>query len=49
LIIGNGGRLYIADNYGNEPLWSVVFNVKGKEERLPLVELYLMHGANKNH
>ena len=49
LILQKGGRLIVADNYGNQPLWTAVFNVKGKEERLPLVELLLKFGANKNH
>ncbi len=49
LILKNGGKLNIADDYGNEPLWTAVFNVKGKMERLPIVELYLANGADKNH
>ncbi|MBO9203262.1 MULTISPECIES: ankyrin repeat domain-containing protein [Niastella] len=49
LIVANGGRLDIHDDYGNEPLWTAVFNVRGKIERLPLVELFLIHGGNKNH
>ena len=49
MILKNKGKLNIADNYGNQPLWTAIFNVKGKDERLPLVELYLMYGANKNH
>jgi uncharacterized protein len=49
LILKTGGKLNIADDYGNEPLWTAVFNVKGKIERLPIVELYLKHGADKNH
>ncbi|HVU55802.1 MAG TPA: ankyrin repeat domain-containing protein [Puia sp.] len=49
IIIEHGGRLDILDNYGNEPLWTAVFNVKGKEEKLPLVSLFLNNGANKNH
>jgi uncharacterized protein len=49
MIIDHGGRLDIADNYGNQPLWTAVFNVKGKQERFPLVEMYLMHGSDKNH
>jgi ankyrin repeat protein len=49
IILEHKGKLNIPDNHGNQPLWTAVFNVKGKDERLPLVELYLMHGANKNH
>jgi ankyrin repeat protein len=43
------GQLNISDNYGNQPLWTAVFNVKGKDDRLPLVELFLMYNADKNH
>jgi uncharacterized protein len=49
MIIENKGRLDIADNFGNQPLWTAVFNVKGKIERVPLVELLLRHGADKYH
>ena len=48
-IINSGGKLNISDKYGNEPLWTAVFNVKGSVERLPIVELYLKHNADKNH
>jgi ankyrin repeat protein len=49
LILTKGGRLDVEDNYGNQPLWTAIFNVKGKHERIPLVKLFLEHGANKNH
>lgn len=49
MILDSGGKLNVADNYGNHPLWTAVFNVKGNKERLALVELYLIHGANKDH
>ena len=49
LILKAGGRLDIADNHGNQPLWTAVFNVKGKSERLPLIRLFLENGADKNH
>ncbi len=48
-IIEAGGRLDIADSYGNQPLWTAVFNVKGKNDRLPMVRLFLANGADKNH
>ncbi|MHA4810381.1 ankyrin repeat domain-containing protein [Flavitalea flava] len=48
-ILTGGGRLDISDNYGNHPLWTAVFNVKGMEKRLPLVKLFLENGADKNH
>ena len=49
LLLNNGANLNIFDKYGNEPLWTAVFNVKGELKKLPLVELFLEHGANKNH
>lgn len=36
----------IADKFGNEPLWTAVFNAKGDYE---LVSLLLRHGANPQH
>lgn len=49
MILKYGGLLSIADDYGNQPLWTAVFNVKGRDGRLPIVELYLMHGADKHY
>lgn len=45
-IIEYGGNLSIADSYGNEPLWTAVFNARGKYD---IVKLYLKNGANPNH
>jgi uncharacterized protein len=49
LILNNGGNLDISDRHGNQPIWTAVFNVKGHIEKLPIVELFLKHGADKNH
>ncbi|MBS1667093.1 MAG: ankyrin repeat domain-containing protein, partial [Bacteroidetes bacterium] len=49
LILENDGKLEMEDSYGNQPLWIAVFNVKGLVERLPIVELYLKHKADKHH
>jgi uncharacterized protein len=49
IILSNKGRLDIEDNYGNQPLWTAVFNVKKDLSGLDLVELYLQYGADKNH
>jgi len=49
MILRRNGKLNIADDYGNEPLWTAVFNVKGKDDRLALVELFLIYKADKNH
>jgi ankyrin repeat protein len=42
LILSHGGDVTIADKHGNTPLWTAVFNARGKYE---LVELLLQHGA----
>ena len=49
MIIQAGGKVDISDNYGNQPLWTAVFNVKGDLQKLPLVELLLKNGAPKDH
>lgn len=49
LILENNGKLDVSDNFGNEPLWTAVFNVRSFIEKLPIVELFLKNGANKNH
>lgn len=49
LILKNKGKLDVADKYGNEPLWTAVFNVKKDLKGLDIVELFLKHGADKNH
>jgi ankyrin repeat protein len=36
----------IADKFGNEPLWTAVFNAKGNYD---LVSLLLRYGANPHH
>jgi uncharacterized protein len=47
LILENGGDINISDRYGNQPLWTATFEVKGNPDRLPLVELFLKYGADK--
>ena len=49
LILENGGEVNVVDKYGNEPLWTAIFNVKTNLQKLPIVELLLQHGGNKNH
>lgn len=49
LLIANYGSLAEIDIYGNQPLWTAVFNVKKDLAGLNIVELYLKNGANKNH
>ena len=43
------GNLDIEDAFGNQPLWTAVFNVKKNLRGLDVVQLYLDNGANKNH
>ena len=49
MILATGAKQNVADNFGNQPLWAAVFGVKGKSERLAMVELLLQQGADKNH
>lgn len=49
LILENGGKLDICDDFGNEPLWTAVFNLKKDLLGISLIELFLKSGANKNH
>ena len=49
LIIQRGGRLDIPDYYGNQPLWTAVFNDYGRGERIEIVELFINNGAQKEH
>ncbi len=48
-ILENKGDVNQADDYGNQPLHTAVVNYNGHEERLPIVELFLQFGSDKNH
>ncbi len=48
-VLNNGGDLNINDIYGNQPLWTTVFNVKKDLKGLDVVDLFLQRGANKYH
>lgn len=48
-IIEHGGDLSVEDDYGNQPLWTAVFNVRGDLQKLAIVELFLKSGAQKNN
>ncbi|GAA0710453.1 ankyrin repeat domain-containing protein [Vreelandella titanicae] len=46
-ILAEGGANFsISDKYGNEPLWTAVFNARGNYKT---VDLFVRHGANPNH
>ena len=38
--LSKGARLDIQDIYGNEPLWTAVFNDKGRNDRLEMIKLF---------
>lgn len=46
LLLANNGDLTIKNDFGNQPLWVAVFNVRGEQERIPLVKLFLEKGAD---
>jgi len=49
-LIEMNADLGISDNYGNQPLWTAIFSAaEGKTNKLPIVELFLQNGADKNH
>ena len=50
LLIDNNIDINIEDSWGNQALWTAVFNAAaGDLDKLPIVELLLKHGADKNH
>jgi uncharacterized protein len=49
LLLKHGANISLLDNYDNEPLTRAVFNVKGDDDKLPLVKLLLDNGANPNN
>jgi len=48
-LLSKGGDLGIEDMHGNQPLWTAVFNDKGRNDRIEMVKLFLSHGADKDH
>ena len=47
--LARGGSLAIEDRRGNQPLWTAVFNDKGRSERIDIVKLFIEHGADADH
>ena len=45
-LIQGGADISISDDFGNQPLWTAVFNARGNYE---LVRLFLNNGANPAH
>lgn len=48
-ILKCGGDLSVSDIYGNQPLWTAVFNDYGKDLRKEIVDIFIRHGADINH
>jgi uncharacterized protein len=49
LLVQAGAKLDIADKHGNQPLWTAIFNDKGRNDRINIIELFLQHGADPDH
>ncbi len=49
LALRKGANISIEDRYGNQPLWTAVFNDKGRNARVKIVELFLQNAADPNH
>jgi len=47
--LARGASLAIEDRRGNQPLWTAVFNDKGRSERIDIVKLFMDHGADPDH
>lgn len=47
--LNKGASLSIEDMHGNEPLWTAVFNDKGRNDRLEMIMLFLENGAAVDH
>jgi ankyrin repeat protein len=47
--LARGAKLSITDKHGNEPLWTAVFNDKGRNDRVEIIKLFLEYGANVDH
>lgn len=48
-ILRNGGNFNIEDVYGSQPLWTAVFNDKGRDDRYEFVKLFIENEADINH
>lgn len=44
-----GAALSIQDVHGNQPLWTAVFNDKGRNDRIEIITMYLNAGADIDH
>ncbi|MBC3811548.1 ankyrin repeat domain-containing protein [Undibacterium aquatile] len=45
-LIASGANIFVSDDYGNEALWTAVFNARGKYDT---VKILVQRGANVNH
>jgi len=44
-----GASLSIEDVHGNQPLWTAVFNDKGRSDRIEMIELFFFFFADVNN
>ena len=44
-----GAYISSEDIYGNQPLWTAVFNDKGRDDRIEIIKMYINYGADKRH
>lgn len=49
LLLNYKADVNVCDIISNQALFYAVFHVKGEDENLPLIELFLEHGADPNH
>jgi ankyrin repeat protein len=47
--LARGADLSIQDIHGNQPLWTAVFNDKGRNQRVEMISLFIDHGADVHH
>lgn len=46
IIVDAGADISLSDKFGNEPLWTAVFNARGKYE---MVEFFIRAGSDPDH
>lgn len=49
MALQKGADLSIQDIHGNQPLWTAVFNDKGRNDRIEIIMMYLDAGADIDH
>lgn len=49
IIETDNNSVAIEDKYGNQPLWTAVFNDYGRNERIEIIEMLIKNGADIYH